>query len=181
MLTPEMRVEMAEAMAVSNTEGFKKVGAEETKHATGAQRDTRMGKGAFHWMPQSALFLVSRIYENGNRQRGIRNWEKGMPISEYIDSAQRHLAKYLAGFRDEPHLCMAAWNILGALQTSIWIRMGLRPKELNDLPDHITGREMGEIDPLAPMEIEWLKAWGITINESGSTTESAKLGVGSSS
>jgi hypothetical protein len=149
------------------TEGFKKIGTEETIHASGAQRDTRIGKGAFHWMPWTALFLVSRIYENGNRQRGIRNWEKGMPISEYIDSAQRHLAKYLAGFRDEPHLCQAIWNLLGALQTAVWVSMGLRPKELNDLPDHVTGREMGEVPALAPQEVEWLQVWGINLENNG--------------
>jgi hypothetical protein len=140
---------------------FKKLGSEETIHSTGAQRDTRVGKGAFHWMPWTALFLVSRIYENGNKMRGIRNWEKGMPISEYLDSAMRHITRYIAGERTEPHLAQACWNVINALQTAIWVKMGLRPKELNDLPDHYTGREPGEIDTLSPQEAEWLKPWGI--------------------
>lgn len=147
---------------------FKKIGTEETKYATGAQRDTRNGKGNLAWMPWSALFLVSRIYENGNNMReslggGKRNWEKGMALSVYLDSAMRHCTKYLAGARDEPHLPMAIWNLLCCLQTAIWVKMGLRPKELNDLPDHYTGQEIGEIDPLSPQEADWLKVWGIDV------------------
>ena len=144
-----------------DTNTFKKLGSEETIHSTGAQRDTRVGKGAFHWMPWTALFLVSRIYENGNKQRGIRNWEKGMPISEYLDSTMRHITRYIAGDRAEPHLAQACWNVINALQTAIWVKMGLRPKELNDLPDHFTGKETGTIDPLSSQETEWLKPWGI--------------------
>ena len=33
-----------------------------------------------------------------------------------MDSAERHLAKYIAGWDDEDHLAAAAFNILGALQ-----------------------------------------------------------------
>ena len=140
---------------------FKKLSSEETVHPSGAQRDTRIGKGAFCWIPWSAIFLVSRIYENGNRQRGIRNWEKGMPLEQYLDSALRHITRHLAGDRSEPHISQAIWNLLNFLQTSIWVKLGLRPKELNDLPDHFTGKETGEIDPLSPQEAEWLKVWGI--------------------
>jgi len=139
-------------------------------------------------MPWTALFLVSRIYENGNKQRGIRNWEKGMPISEYLDSAMRHITRYLSGERSEPHLSQATWNLLGALQTAVWVKAGLRPKELNDLPDHYTGREPGEIDTLSPQEAEWLKPWGIDFDtkvvethhtriEEGIVEEAAKTGL----
>jgi hypothetical protein len=156
-------------------EKFKKASTEDTNYTSGAIRDGRVGKGAPNWMPQSALFLVSRIYENGNLSRGIRNWEKGMPIEDYLASAQRHISKYLAGFRDEPHIPMAIWNLLNALQTSIWVKLGLRPKELNTLPDHLTGREMGEIDPLCPQEIEWLTFWGIEFKKPESETLPAAI------
>jgi hypothetical protein len=149
--------------AQSDNNTFKKLSTEERVFSTGAQRDTSNGKGAFHWMPWTALFLVSRIYENGNKQRGIRNWEKGMPISDYLNSAQRHLVKYLAGERSEPHLSQAIWNMLNALQTAVWIRQGHRSVELNDLPDHYTGLEPGAIDPLSSQESEWLKPWGIEL------------------
>jgi hypothetical protein len=87
---------------------FKKSG-EERLFKGGAQRDAAIGKGAPHWMPRIALFLVSRIYENGNIQRDklsggtgngdTRNWESGMPIGELMGSAQRHLDEYQWGDR----------------------------------------------------------------------------------
>ena len=53
------------AVEVTNV-GFSKIAAHETHYDTGAKRDARRGKGALHWMPWDALFLVSRIYEEGN-------------------------------------------------------------------------------------------------------------------
>lgn len=151
--------------SLAGKDTFKKSTDAETLYSSGAQRDSRAGKGAPTWVPRISLFLVSRIYENGNNMRGLRNWEKGMPVEDYLASAMRHIDKYLAGFRDEPHLPMAIWNLLNALQTSIWIRMGLLPKSLNTLPDHITGLEMGKINPLSPQEEDWLKAYGINLPE----------------
>ena len=46
-----------------------------------------------------------------------RNWEKGLPIHTMIDSALRHLAKYVDGWDDEDHLCAAATNLLMAMWT----------------------------------------------------------------
>jgi len=152
--------------------GFKKVG-EEHKYASGAQRDARRGKGALHWMPWDAVFLVSRIYEEGNIGRSSneakdgndRNWENGMPIIEYVRSAQNHLAAYLVGDRSEAHLPQAAWNIINAIQTSIWVYMGWRPASLNTLINQRGPRDITPICPLSPMEIEWLKIKGIKKEE----------------
>ncbi len=144
--------------------GFKKISANETDYGTGAKRDARGGKGALKWMPHDALFLVSRIYENGNLGRGWRNWELGMPLEDLIDSGLRHATAYLSGDRSEPHLPQAIWNLTNALQMSIWIWQGLRPQELNNLPDHRHFWYPGDPSPcpLSPTEIEWLKIRGIT-------------------
>lgn len=40
-----------------------------------------------------------------------RNWEKGMPIAEFLDSALRHLVQYAMGDKSEDHLAAALWNI----------------------------------------------------------------------
>ena len=121
---------------------------------TGAVRDMSSGKGRFDFMPPFSLFLVSRIYETGCKKYGDRNWEKGIPISSYIDSAERHLQKYKAGLRDEPHLSMAAWNCLCALWTASMVTLGLRPKELFNLPNHVSS---GDATPLSPFEKEGLE------------------------
>jgi hypothetical protein len=151
--------------------GFKKTAATETQYSTGAQRDNREGKGAFHWMPWDAVWLVSNIYEKGNKGRSTnankdghdRNWEKGMPILDYLQSAMNHITAHISGDRSEPHISQAIWNLLNYLQVSIWIMLGFRPKELNQLPNHRANWRPGDEPPcpLSDREIEWLQFKGV--------------------
>lgn len=65
-----------------------------------------------------ALMLdVARHFENGALKYGERNWQKGIPISRYIDSALRHLMKDLAGETDEDHAAAFVWNCMCAAWT----------------------------------------------------------------
>lgn len=89
---------------------------ERTVFATGSVRDMHEGKGDMLSMPWAALLRVSRHYENGAKKYGRYNYLKGIPVSSFIDSALRHLAKYVAGYDDEDHLSAAAFNVLGAIQ-----------------------------------------------------------------
>lgn len=120
---------------------------------TGAVRDAQGGKGRFDLSHPFAELLLSRIDEDGARKYDARNWEKGIPISRFIESALRHLAKYRAGLRDEPHLSMALWNIRGALATAAMIHVGVLPQSLFDLPDY-TGAV--QESALSPHEVESL-------------------------
>ena len=60
---------------------------------------------------------VARHFENGALKYGERNWQKGIPISRYIDSALRHLMKDLAGETDEDHAAAFVWNCMCAAWT----------------------------------------------------------------
>lgn len=65
-----------------------------------------------------ALMLdVAKHFENGALKYGEHNWEKGIPISRYIDSALRHLMKDLAGETDEDHAAAFIWNCMCAAWT----------------------------------------------------------------
>ena len=65
-----------------------------------------------------ALMLdVARHFESGALKYGEHNWEKGIPISRYIDSALRHLVKDLAGETDEDHAAAFVWNCMCAAWT----------------------------------------------------------------
>lgn len=86
---------------------------------TGAVRDIQEGKGRFDLMPWAALMEVAKHCENGAKKYGLHNVDKGLPTSSFADSGIRHLAKWLDGWTDEPHLLAAAWNILWAIQTEI--------------------------------------------------------------
>jgi len=83
----------------------------------------------------------ARHMENGAVKYGDRNWEKGQPLSRYLDSAMRHIQKYLMGHRDEDHMAAARWNIGALMHTEEMIRRGSLPAELNDLPDWEANKE----------------------------------------
>lgn len=110
---------------------------ERQQFKTGAVRDTAGKKPLLELIPPWALFAWGWIMEAGARKYAARNWEKGMPISRYLSSAKRHIEAYQAGFRDEPHLWQALWNIGGAVHTQILVYLGVYPKDFYDLPNHI--------------------------------------------
>lgn len=100
---------------------------------TGSRRDVRKGKGRFDLIPFYPLERLAQHYENGAVKYGDRNWEKGQPLSWYLDSGLRHALKWVAGMTDEDHASAAVWNIFGFLWTQEQIRLGNLPKELNDV------------------------------------------------
>lgn len=95
---------------------------------SGAVRDVQEGKGRLDLLPACAILRVARHFEAGAKKYSDRNWEKGIPVHSFIDSALRHLMKYLDGQDDEDHLCAAAWNCLCAMWTEE------KHPELQDIP-----------------------------------------------
>lgn len=63
------------------------------------------------------LMEVARHFEAGAEKYGERNWEKGINIHCYIDSAIRHYVKYLAKWEDEPHAAAFCWNLMCCIWT----------------------------------------------------------------
>jgi hypothetical protein len=82
---------------------------------TGAVRDMADGKGDMVSIPAESLLRLSKHYEAGAKKYDRWNFRKGIPVSAFIDSACRHLAKYQCGCDDEDHLSAAAFNVLGAM------------------------------------------------------------------
>ena len=95
---------------------------------TGACRDMAEGKGDMVSIPWESMLRLSRQYEAGATKYARWNFRKGIPVSSFIDSACRHLAKYQCGEDDEDHLSAAAFNILGAML------MENTMPEMQDLP-----------------------------------------------
>jgi hypothetical protein len=86
---------------------------------SGAVRDMSEGKGRMDLLPWAAIMEVAKHCENGAKKYGEHNVDRGIPTHSLCDSAARHLAKYLDGWEDEPHLLAAAWNLLWAIQMTI--------------------------------------------------------------
>ncbi len=118
---------------MNNTPTVKDSGVRES-FPTGSVRDTRAGKGRYDLLPTRALRRVARHFEAGATKYGDRNWERGQPISRYLDSALRHTFNHLEGQRDEDHLAAAAWNILAAIETGERVKAGILPESLDDAP-----------------------------------------------
>ncbi len=64
-----------------------------------------------------AMLDIAIHFEEGATKYGERNWEKGIPLHCYIDSAVRHYLKYIRGDKDEPHERAFIWNLLCAIWT----------------------------------------------------------------
>ena len=96
--------------------------------STGAVRDMAEGKGDMVSVPWEAMLRLSKHYEAGAQKYARFNFRQGIPVSSFIDSACRHLAKYQCGCDDEDHLAAAAFNVLGAM-----LMENTKP-EMQDLP-----------------------------------------------
>ena len=102
--------------------------------STGAEKQTAEGKGTPVLVPGDAILEVAKHFEGGASIYGARNWEKGIPLSEILNSLERHLQQEKMGLTDEPHVRALAWNAIVYLATKIRIEKGLLPKELDDMP-----------------------------------------------
>jgi hypothetical protein len=116
------------------------------RFATGAVRDGQTGKGRFDLLPSGAVLRMARHFEKGAAKYGDRNWERGMPLSRFFDSALRHAFSYLGGDDEEDHLVAAAWNLLAALDIERRAREGDLPCKLLDIgPYRVSEREKHDL------------------------------------
>ena len=112
---------------------------ERIKFESGAVRDIQEGKGRMDLLPMCALIRLSKHYEAGAVKYKERNWEQGIPIHSFMDSAHRHIAEYMDGATDEDHLCAAAWNLMCAMWTEE------KKPEMQDIPARMClGEEKAE-------------------------------------
>ena len=96
---------------------------------TGAMRDMSENKGDCLSIPPNAMLRLSLLYEAGAKKYERFNYLKGIPCSSFIDSAERHLLKWKAGYDDEDHLASIVFNILGIME------MESTKPEMQDVPN----------------------------------------------
>lgn len=122
-----------------------------TEFETGAVRDMAEGKGRCDLLPPLALLRLARHFEAGAEKYGDRNWEKGIPLHSFIDSAIRHVLRYMAGHDDEDHLCAAAWNLICAMETEE------KKPEMVDIPARLRAEaeiQEGVLKKMMPLTVE---------------------------
>ena len=82
----------------------------------------------------SAYTRLAIHYQNGAKKYDANNWRLGQPVSRYFDSANRHLWKLLAGYKDEDHYAALLWNLVAIVQTKIDVDRKILPESLNNYP-----------------------------------------------
>jgi hypothetical protein len=131
----DMPLDDGECITAMSPELYKSVkdSGKRQEFSTGSVRDTQEGKGRYDLITPIGLRRLAVHYENGAKKYGDRNWEKGQPLSRYLESAIRHIYTFLEGKRDEDHLAAAAWNVLACIHTEQKIKDDELPEELDDL------------------------------------------------
>jgi hypothetical protein len=115
-------------------------GGERISYGDGkAIREPSVGKGRYDLISPFGIDRIAKWYELGAQKYADRNWEKGMPFSRYVDSAKRHLNKYVMGMDDEDHLAAACWNIIAIMH-----HQELGENEWDDMPHYLTKGEYNE-------------------------------------
>lgn len=115
-------------------------GGERMSYGAGrAIREPTKRKGRYDLITPFGIDRVAKWYELGSLKYSDRNWEKGMPFSRYVDSAKRHLNKYVMGMEDEDHLAAAVWNLMAIMHHE-----ELGQTELDDMPHYMSRKEQYE-------------------------------------
>ena len=90
-------------------------------------------KGRYDLIPPASIKRLAVHFALGAKKYSERNWEQGLPLSTFSDSASRHLAQFQAGENDEDHLAAVLWNVVCLMETARRIEEGKLPPELHDL------------------------------------------------
>jgi hypothetical protein len=132
---PQLTPETCKARAKESMHGLPDTGGR-SEFSTGAVRDASEGKGFPSHLPTRALLRASRRFEDGAAKYDAHNWRKGIPLSRYVDSMNRHTWLFMQGDTSEDHLGAISWNALCLSETFDLISEGKLPESLNDLPEH---------------------------------------------
>ena len=97
---------------------------------TGAQREA-LGVPYMKQLPLEALAVGATALEYGAKKYADRNWEKGLPWQQMIDSLKRHIDDFERGIEYDdgpdgsglPHICMIMAGAM-MLSTSVVRKIG---------------------------------------------------------
>lgn len=118
---------------------------------SGAQRDRGDLKPRPDLIHPYFMMRFGLHMAKGAKKYSDWNWAKGMPVSEYMASAQRHIQKAMIGMADEDHLAAAAFNIMGAMVTQRGAEIGVYDESMNDI-NHFSKLWEFEIEDLEKEE-----------------------------
>ena len=84
-----------------------------TTFPSGAVRSSDAEHVRYDLVTPIGLRRLAETCAEGAKKYGDFNWQKGIPASQMLNHAIRHIYLWLEGDNQEDHLAHAAWNILG--------------------------------------------------------------------
>lgn len=95
-------------------EDFRKTGNSEYLYNAISEFVQKHGWGAYDHDEANCTMLleVAKHLEEGAKKYGENNWQRGILVHCYIDSAVRHYLKWRRGDKDEPHDRAFVWNLM---------------------------------------------------------------------
>jgi hypothetical protein len=84
-----------------------------TQFPSGAVRGTDAENVRFDLITPIGIRRLAETCAAGSKKYGDHNWTKGIPASQMLNHALRHIYLWLEGDHTEDHLAHAAWNVLG--------------------------------------------------------------------
>ena len=91
----------------------------EEKHLkleSGAHREVKDGKGRYDLLPPKAIHRVALRLEFGAKKYGDRDWDKGLPKQNLIDSCLRHIFQGMNNQNNEDHFAAAVTHLLQLME-----------------------------------------------------------------
>jgi len=79
---------------------------------SGAVRGTDTADVRYDLITPVGLRRIAETYAEGAVKYTPRNWEKGIPASNLLNHAMRHVELWRGGDRSEDHLAHATWNLM---------------------------------------------------------------------
>jgi len=123
MLTPQKTtIELGEVKMLA--------GGEQQQFGTGSVRDTQSSKIRYSLISPIFMRLLASWCTLGAQKYAPRNWERGQPLHQYVESMMRHIQAFLLCDWSESHLIAAAWNIMAYLHTEHQCLNGKLPEQL---------------------------------------------------
>jgi hypothetical protein len=84
----------------------------------GAIRDP-LEEERFDLISPIGMIRLAHVAGEGAIKYGEDNWRKGLPNSNLVNHAFRHLVAYISGDRQEDHLAKVAWGVFAVMENEL--------------------------------------------------------------
>lgn len=108
------------------------------EYSTGAVRGSDAEGYRYDLISPIGLRRLAETCHEGSAKYGDYNWERGMPVSDMLNHALRHVYLYLSGDRSEDHLAHSAWNMLAAMHSEeLWPHLNGKLRQAGCAPPEV--------------------------------------------